>query len=151
MNLDSLCYVIFKTIDHVNDEPIWQQTHYCYWYDQSRGGLCANEDACTFTLDELAKTMYKCYKTVQSPREFKETFPRYFCLKERMNLQYPTHSTAFKLSWSIFQLVVLVVQLQFIWEPNQSISQDTSIVLYEMYIGRSLKKMYVLLQRVYEP
>lgn len=75
LNLDSVCYVIFKIIDNVNDEPIWQQTLYCYWYDQSRGGLCANEDACTFTLDELAKTMYKCYKTVQSPREFKETFP----------------------------------------------------------------------------
>lgn len=101
--------------------------------------------ACTFTMDELAKTLYKCNKIVQSPREFKETFPRYFCLKERMNLQYPTHSTAFKLSWSIFQLVVLVVQLQFIWEPHaaflyQTISQGTSIVLYEMYIGRSLKK-----------
>lgn len=116
LNLDSVCYVIFKIIDNVNDEPIWQQTHYCYWYDQSRGGLCANEDACTFTLAELAKTMYKCYKTVQSPREFKETFPARskkhfpdaFVLKNAWtyDIHYPAYSTAFKLSWWIFQLVV---------------------------------------------
>lgn len=33
------------------------------------------QHACTFTMDELAKTLYKCNKIVQSPREFKETFP----------------------------------------------------------------------------
>lgn len=145
MNLDSLCYVIFKTIDHVNDEPIWQQHFIVIDTTNHAVAYVQMQHACTFTMDELAKTLYKCNKIVQSSREFKETFPRYFCLKERMNLQYPTHSTAFKLSWSIFQLFVLVVQLQFIWEPHaaflyQTISQGTSIVLYEMYIGRSLKK-----------
>lgn len=30
LNLDSVCYVILKIIANVNDEPIWQQTLYCY-------------------------------------------------------------------------------------------------------------------------